>query len=212
MNNVLVLGDGILGSKIIEQTNWDYISRKKDGFDIREAHQFNFVNYKTIVNCIAYTNTYSNDKTLNWDINYKAVTNLVDYCNQHDLKLVHISTDYVYTNSINEASENDIPIHGNNWYSYTKLLADAYVELRSKDYLIIRESHKIKPFPYENAWIDIVGNFDYVDVISDLIIKLIKNNSKGIINVGTELKTILQLAQLSNKNVKPILSYFDTNL
>ena len=34
-----------------------------------------------------------------------------------------------------EASENDIPIHGNNWYSYTKLLADAYIELKSKNYL-----------------------------------------------------------------------------
>jgi hypothetical protein len=28
---VLVLGDGLLGNEIIKQTNWDYLSRKKDG-------------------------------------------------------------------------------------------------------------------------------------------------------------------------------------
>ena len=31
---VLILGDGILGSEIAQQTGWDYISRKKDNFDI----------------------------------------------------------------------------------------------------------------------------------------------------------------------------------
>jgi dTDP-4-dehydrorhamnose reductase len=34
---VLVLGDGKLGSEIINQTNWNYISRKKDGFDFTNA-------------------------------------------------------------------------------------------------------------------------------------------------------------------------------
>ena len=33
---VLVLGDGLLGSEIVRQTNWDCISRKKDGFDIND--------------------------------------------------------------------------------------------------------------------------------------------------------------------------------
>ena len=58
---VLVLGDGLLGSEIVKQTNWDYISRKKDGFDITK-NDFNFDGYDVIINCIAFTNTYSNDK------------------------------------------------------------------------------------------------------------------------------------------------------
>ena len=80
---VLVLGDGLLGSEIVKQTNWDYISRKKDGFDIT-LDEFNFTEYDTIINCIAYTNTYSDDRGSNWNINYKAVANLVDYCNYHN--------------------------------------------------------------------------------------------------------------------------------
>jgi dTDP-4-dehydrorhamnose reductase len=201
---VLVLGDGLLGSEIIKQTGWDYISRKKDGFDITKD-DFNFYGYDVIVNCIAYTSTYSDDKKINWVVNYESVVNLVDYCNNFNIKLVHISTDYVYTNSISNASEDDVPIHGNNWYSYSKLLADGYVELRSLNYLIIRESHKPKPFPYDNAWVNLIGNFDYVDIIASLIIHLIKLDKNGIINVGTELKTIHDLAVKTKKDVKPSL-------
>ena len=201
---VLVLGDGLLGSEIIKQTNWDHISRKKDGFDITKD-EFNFYGYDVIVNCIAFTNTYSNDKESNWNINYKAVADLVGYCNNYNIKLVHISTDYVYTNSVSNASEEDIPIHGNNWYSYTKLLADAFIELKSHDYLILRESHKPNPFPYDNAWINLVGNFDYVNKIAEIIINLIKLEENGIINVGTDLKTIYDLAIETNKNVKATL-------
>jgi dTDP-4-dehydrorhamnose reductase len=201
---VLVLGDGLLGSEIIKQTNWDYVSRKKDGFDITKD-EFNFYGYDVIVNCIAFTNTYLNDKESNWNVNYKAVADLVGYCNNHNIKLVHISTDYVYTNSVSNASEEDIPIHGNNWYSYTKLLADAYIELKSQNYLILRESHKPNPFPYDNAWINLIGNFDYVNKIAEIIINLIKLEENGIINVGTDLKTIYDLAIETNKNVKATL-------
>ena len=38
---ILVLGDGLLAGEICRQTNWDYISRKKDGID--------FTNSKTYV-------------------------------------------------------------------------------------------------------------------------------------------------------------------
>lgn len=217
---IVVLGDGLLGSEIIKQTNWDYISRKKDKFDITnpDNYQNYFIEifdgilatkkYDIIVNCIANTNTYSSNKEEHWKVNYEGVANLTDFCNKWNIKLVHISTDYVYTNSIDEASENDVPIHGNNWYSYTKLLADAYIELKSTNYLICRETHKPKPFPYETAWIDQVGNFDYIDKISSLIIKLIQINANGIYNVGTELKSIYTLAKTTS-NVRPSLKYKD---
>jgi dTDP-4-dehydrorhamnose reductase len=215
--NIVILGDGLLGSELVKQTGWDCISRKKDGFDITKPEIFTkylienhngvvFTSkYDYIVNCIAYTDTYSSNKELNWDINYKGVADLVDFCNKWNIKLIHISTDYVYINSIPEASENDIPIHGNNWYSYTKLLADAYIELKSNNYLICRGTHKPNPFPYDKAWVDQVGNFDYVDVIAKLIIKLVKNKASGIYNVGTNLKSIFNLAEQTNIKVLPSL-------
>ena len=123
---------------------------------------------------------------------------LIDYCNEHFIKLIHISTDYVYSNSIPFASENDVPVHCNNWYGYTKLLSDGLIQLRSEDYLLIRCSHKPSPFVYDSAWIDYVGNFDYVDTIASLIIDCVNKDLSGVYNVGTDVKTMFDLANETN--------------
>jgi len=207
---VLILGDGLLGSEIIKQTEWDYISRKEHGFDITDIGTYHLLTtvefgsiqhckYDVILNGIANTNTYSEEKDSHWGVNYKGVHNLIDFCNKWNVKLVHISTDYVYSNSDSEATEDTVPVHCNNWYGYTKLLGDGLVQLNSKHYLLCRCTHKPKPFPYESAWIDQVGNFDYVTDIAELIISMITNNLDGVYNVGTEMKTIYELASKTSK-------------
>ena len=79
-------------------------------------------------------------------------------------------------------------------------------------HLVIRETHKSFPFPYEKAWVDQIGNFDYVNKIVPLIVKLIINNCNGVYNVGTEEKTLYELA-IQSKEVKPTNKphYFPTN-
>lgn len=198
---VLVLGDGLLGSEITKQTGWDYVSRKSGNFDINNLLDLPR-GYDVIVNCIANTDTYSTNKEAHWDINYKFVSDLINYCNKASVKLVHISTDYVYAGSNNNASENDVPVHCNNWYGYTKLLGDGLVQLQSNDYLLCRCTHKPNPFPYDGAWIDQIGNFDYVDKISSLIIDLIEDNVNGLYNVGSETKSMYELASETNNVTK----------
>ena len=64
----------------------------------------------------------------------KAVAELVDYCNNHNKKIIHISTDYIYANSFQNADEEiTVPAQIETWYGYTKLLGDAYVQLKSKN-------------------------------------------------------------------------------
>jgi dTDP-4-dehydrorhamnose reductase len=206
MDKIIVLGDGLLGSEIIKQTGWNYFSRKAGNFDIDNiAESIGDYDIDVIVNCIANTNTYSTDKDAHWHVNYVFVNNLIDYCNEKNIKLVHISTDYIYAGSVVNASENDVPVHCNNWYGYTKLLGDGLVQLKSKKHLICRCTHKPKPFPYDSAWIDQIGNFDYVDVISKHIIDLIINNGEGVFNVGTEIKTMYDLA-IETKPVNKIFA------
>ena len=205
--NVVVLGDGLLGSEIIRQSGWEYISRRKDGFYINNLGSFLSPDIDVIVNCIASTDTYSEDRKSNWDVNCVYVDKLIDYCNKYDIKLVHISTDYVYCNSRAVAGEDDVPVHCGNWYGYTKLLSDGLVQLRSKNFLLIRCSHKPRPFAYEGAWIDYIGNFDYVDVIADLIIKSVRKNLSGLYNLGTDMKSMYDMAlETSNpkKTITPI--------
>lgn len=197
-NKVLVLGDGLLGRELVSQSNWDYVSRSKDGFDIDHLDEFILSNYDIVINCISHTDTYDKDRELHWNVNCKFVDKLIDYCNENFIKLIHISTDYVYSNSIPFASEEDVPVHCNNWYGYTKLLSDGLIQLRSEDYLLIRCSHKPSPFVYDSAWIDYVGNFDYVDTISSLIIDCVNKDLSGVYNVGTDVKTMFDLANETN--------------
>jgi dTDP-4-dehydrorhamnose reductase len=209
----LILGYGLLGSEIHKQTEWNYISRKKDGIDFADINTYESYLKKLgsgvsqVINCIAQTNTVNEsdqDVRKCWEVNYKGVMNLTDFCNDNNIKLIHISTDYVYANSDKLANEaRDIPIHYDNFYTYTKLLADSYIQARSKNHLIMRSSFKPKPFPFEYGWIDLIGNFDYVDVIAKLMIELIEYDAQGTFNVGTEVKTLYELAKRTNKKVKP---------
>ena len=213
---VLVLGDGLLGTEIVKQTGWDSLSRKNDEFDIytSDYNFFNLHNYNVIINCIAHTNTYSTDKSTHWDVNYKAVIALTNYCNDNNIKLVHISTDYIYSNSNTRSSETDVPVHLNTWYGYTKLLGDAYAQLNERN-LIIRTSHKPYPFPYKDAWANQTTNGDYVTVIADLIIKLVNKNSSGVYNVGTEEKTWFNLTKQefkTNPIPRPEIAPFDISM
>ena len=217
MSKIAILGDGLLGSELANQTSWEVISRKINAFDLTDVKSFDLLletydgmmqraKYDTVINCIANTDTYSKDRQTHWDVNYKGVADLVDFCNSWNIKLIHISSDYVYANSTGVPSEEDIPVHQETYYAYTKLLADGYVELRSKNYLLIRATHKESPFKHPKAWINQIGNFDYVDKIAALVVKLIKLNANGIYNVGTELKSIYNLAKETTKDVEAALA------
>lgn len=204
--NCLVLGDGLLGSEIISQTGWNYVSRKKDSVNAEDFNNWSSLldNYDTIVNCIGFTKTYENNQKDSWNLNVVFVSELLEYCNNTGKKLVHISTDYLYAGSVPNATETDVPIPVNTWYGYSKLVGDALVQLKSNNHLICRLSHKPNPFPYESAWTDIHTNCDSVDVISNLVVRLIEKESIGVFNVGTEVKSIYDVAKRSNDEVKPI--------
>jgi dTDP-4-dehydrorhamnose reductase len=197
-----------LGSEIVKQTGWDYLSRAEHEITIDNFDEWKnkMDGYDVVVNCIANTDTYSDDKDKHWKANYELVTYLAEYCDDYGKKLVHISTDYLYQNSVDEAKEEDEPLFDHTWYMFTKLLADEYLKEHAKNYLICRLSHKPYPFPYESAWVDVVTNADYTPVIAELVVRLIKNNAEGLYNVGTEKKTIYELAQRTNKNVLKSIS------
>lgn len=210
----IILGDGLLGSELIRQTGWDYVSRKKDGLYFNNIVDIEnrIYQYDQIINCIAYTNTYDKKREPAWTTNFVSVLNLVDSLNRVGKKFIHVSTDYIYANSVSFATEESVPSNATNWYSYTKLLADGYIQARCKDYLLIRTSFKPRPFPYHKGLINQVGNFDYVDVIANKIVQLIKNNAFGVYNVGTSMKTQYDLGLQTNPDIEPVDMMIDESM
>ena len=212
---ILVLGYGMLGQELVKQTGWDYVCLEEHGFDITKPKEWGehllkvefgaiqHCPYDIIINCVANTDTYSDDRDSHWEVNYRGTDNLVNFCNKWKIKLIQISTDYIYGGSMCNKKEDEVPVHCDNWYSYTKLLSDAHIQLKSTNFLLLRIGHKKRPFTYEVAYDDMLGNFDYTDVITTIIIKMINRDLNGIYNVGTEAKSMFTLAKQTKKDVIP---------
>jgi hypothetical protein len=63
VSEVLVIGDGLLGSEIVKQTGWNYVSRKKNKLPLDRLMGIILCDdSNVIINCIANTDTYSDDK------------------------------------------------------------------------------------------------------------------------------------------------------
>ena len=204
-NKVLVLGDGLLGSEIVRQTGWDCASRKLTGLDITKYFDLErlIINkYDTVVNCIANTDSYSDDKTSHFEVNYNFVEALCNITYPERIKLVHISTEFVYAKNKVLPTEEDIPQHDGTWYAYTKLLADEHIQQNHNNYLICRELHKPNPFPYDKVW-NVQTSGDTVDKIAELIIKLINMDAYGMFNVGTGDKWLRELAPTAEEIEAP---------
>ena len=198
----LILGNGLLGTELAHQTGWDCCTRDKDGFDILQPADFEryLWDHDTIINCIGFTKDHAN-KPKNLSVNFEGVIYLADYCRETGKRLVQISTDIVYCYSPSQASEEDVPVHAGNWYAFSKVLADGYIQTMCDNYLIIRTAFKPRPFPYPVAF-DKCGNFDYVDTIAGLIIELVKARADGIVNVGTHFKTMLTHAKETKPDIQ----------
>ena len=131
-NNILVTGaSGQLGTQIkkiekqFEKFNFFFYS--KDELDISNyilvKKTIKELNIHYLINCAAYTNVRMAEekRKLAESINSFAVKNIAKICFEDDVKLVHISTDYVFDGKKKSAYlENDIanPI---NFYGLSKL-------------------------------------------------------------------------------------------
>ena len=202
-SKIVILGEGLLGTTLKTMYGWDVVSLESHQIDFTkpETYKDHILNYDVVINCIANTDTYSQEREDHWNVNYKGVSDLVDVCNEYKIKLVQISTDYVYGGGALNCTEDEVPVHQQTWYSYTKLLGDSHVQLKSNNYLIVRGGHKPRPFPFDKAYDNIMGNFDYVDVNCEIIEKLITKNASGVFNIGTEPKSIYDLAKQTKEDV-----------
>ena len=98
-------------------------------------------------------------------------------------------------------NEND-ELLPHNLYAWTKLGGESCVKM-VKNHLIIRTSFGESEFPYEHAYINLISSKDYVDIISPMILKAVKSELIGILNIGTLPKSIYEFAKKRN-NVTPI--------
>lgn len=170
--NVLVLGaDGMLGYDVYNHLL--FLSRSKfsnigsvakitleDKIDLDNTNYlyqyFNTsIHFDYCINCVAYTDTAAAQTTnegyaLSYKLNALAVKNIAEICKLFKTKLIHISTDYVFS----ELSNNADAINGlfyihstvfpKNVYGMHKLLGEQFIKEvfanKEKQYTILRTS------------------------------------------------------------------------
>ena len=149
--------------------------------------------------------------------NIIGTANVTQACIQENIRLVYISTDYVYSGKKGMYKEEDeiLPV---NKYAWSKLGGECAVRQYDNS-LIIRTSIGSLTFPYEKAFVDMWTSKDTIDVIAPMILKASKSNITGILNLGTPRKNMFEYARKLNKNVKKAIrnefgdsTTFDTSL
>lgn len=152
MQRVLVTGaDGQLGKclqrQVVNEGNKNiFIFANKQRLDISKKNKvFSFCSENKIdliINTAAYTSVDKAEKEPEKaeEINVKSVQNLVDACREFSIKLLHISTDYVFDgNSSIPYIETDFP-NPINVYGKTKYKAEQIILKSEINAIIIRTS------------------------------------------------------------------------
>jgi dTDP-4-dehydrorhamnose reductase len=132
------------------------------------------------------------------ETNIIGTANVSIWCIRNKCRLVYLSTDYVYDgNSKTEHNEDDA-LKPENLYATSKLAGEFSVEF-VPNHCIIRTSFGDSKFPYDMAYSNVFVSKDYVDIIAPMILNVLVSDYTGVINVGTESKSILEYAKKRNK-------------
>jgi dTDP-4-dehydrorhamnose reductase len=243
MFNILITGsNGQLGSEIKELSkNYDYnfFFTDRTNLDITSKDsiksfcEINSIN--TIINCAAYT-AVDNAETdeLNADLtNRKAVKKLALVSQELNIKLIHISTDYVFDGKNFKAYGEEFQTNPKTVYGKTKLDGEnEMININPKNSIIIRTSW-VYSF-YGNNFVktmlrlgkeketlgvifDQVGTPTYAAHLAKLILDIlpqIKNDKVEIYNYSNEgvlswydfAKEIMKMAKLNCK-INPIETF-----
>jgi dTDP-4-dehydrorhamnose 3,5-epimerase len=113
-----------------------------DELDITDAQSvanYDWSKVKVLLNAAAFTNVDGGEtaegRVAAWKVNATAVGNLVRAAQQHDLTIVHVSTDYVFDGTKAPHTE-DEPLSPLSVYGQSKAAGDIAISLAPKHYLI----------------------------------------------------------------------------
>ena len=136
------------------------------------------------------------------NLNIIGTANIVNEVSKLGIKMIYLSSSYVYQGTKGNYKESD-PVKPWNNYSWSKLGGECSVQMY-KNSLIIRICMTEKPFIHKKAYANVKLNFMFQEDAAKLVLKII--DKKGIINLGGPSQTIYNFAKKYNKSIKKIYS------
>ena len=218
MVKVLITGgDGNLARELNKTSkNKIIFSPSKDDMDIRIKESVEDVINKFspdyVIHAAAFTKPMNHhqlypDKSI--ETNIVGTSNIALSCLKKNIKLIYISTDYVYPGLSGNYSENDplLPFSvvndGVSKYGWSKLGGECAVRILENS-LIIRACICEFPFPHPKALLDVRKSLMYIRDAAPIIWRLI--DEKGIINLGGIPQSVFEFACKDNPKIFSIKS------
>jgi dTDP-4-dehydrorhamnose reductase len=242
-NTVVVLGKtGQVASELqLLKPEWKYLDRAHCNFENSKTIKstldslFATVEPTVIVNAAAYTKVdlAEDEENKCMEVNYNSVQEIAKWCEHHKIKLIHVSTDYVFDGKKNTPySEQDLtnPL---NIYGKSKWLSEQSIASSGCQHVIYRTSWVYSKFGHNflktmcklipeknlNIVFDQVGSPTLASDIASLIVKTIDDNffpnklyhfsNEGIASwydFATMIQKIYLPQTLVHKTISPILS------
>jgi len=170
------------------------------------SEEFNILNYSEclefvknnsitrIIHAAALTDVKESETTpiKAIDINVLGTINIVKICHEQKIKLIFISTDYVFDGKKGNYKSDD-PINPLSKYSKSKAAAELVVRMCDNS-LVIRTSFFGHNFPYEKAFTDQWTTKDYVDIMAPKILDFCLSDTEGIVHVYSDKDTVFNKA------------------
>ena len=240
MPKILVTGsDGQLGSEIkdlSDEFGYDFLFTNRSKLDICDKEAIRSLLQKeqidTIINCAAYTavDKAQSENEDAYNINHIGVKNLATLAKEYNLKLIHISTDYIFDGKNYKPYKIDDKPNPTSIYGKSKLAGEeAIKEIEPKDTIIIRTSWVYSSFGNNfvktmlnlgktkkmlTVVYDQVGSPTYAKDLAKAILDIIPNikndkpkiyhySNEGVLSWYDFAKEIMRMAKLECK-IEPI--------
>jgi len=222
MLNILVTGsNGQVGSEINELSSkydYNFFFTNKDQLDISNKEQLeNFIdsnNINTIINCAAYTavDKAEEEQELADKINHKAVKRLAKLAAMKNIKLVHISTDYVFDGTNFKPYCEAYQTNPKSVYGQTKLDGEKeMINLNPKNSMIIRTSWVYSSFGnnFVKTMLRLGKEKDELGVIFDQVgtPTYARDLAKTILDILPNIKN--EKVKIFNYSNEGVLSWYD---
>jgi dTDP-4-dehydrorhamnose reductase len=127
------------------------------------------------------------------EVNIVGTANVVRLCMRHGLRLVYISTDYVFPGDRGHYREED-SMHPVNKYAWSKLGGECAVRIYDRS-LIVRTSFGPNVFPYDKAFVDQWTSRQSVREIAAKLVRLFDVDVTGVIHLGGPRRSVFEYAR-----------------
>lgn len=159
-----------------------------------------------IVHAAAYTNVGAaeRERAACWATNVTGTRHVAAAANALGVKLLHVSTDYVFDGARGGYREDDPLGPPVNYYALSKLVAEE-VARTARRHLIVRTSFRPREWAYPLAFTDVFTSQDYVDLIAPEIALVVREHARiphDTLHVATERKSAYDLARRRKPDVR----------